>query len=62
MMGTKGLKGIEKLLIGSVENVIRHYKIPVMIVRWTNIRQVKVFDECRPGGLLISTSAYFSID
>lgn len=34
VMGTKGLKGIEKLLIGSVaENVIRHSKVPVMIVR-----------------------------
>lgn len=34
VMGTKGLKGIEKLLVGSVaENVIRHSKVPVMIVR-----------------------------
>jgi len=34
MMGTKGLKGIEKLLIGSVaENVLRHSRIPVMIVQ-----------------------------
>jgi nucleotide-binding universal stress UspA family protein len=33
-MGTKGLKGIEKLLLGSVaENVLRHSKVPVMIVR-----------------------------
>jgi nucleotide-binding universal stress UspA family protein len=33
-MGTKGLKGIEKFLLGSVaENVLRHSKAPVMIVR-----------------------------
>jgi len=34
VMGTKGLKGIEKFLLGSVaENVLRHSKVPVMIVR-----------------------------
>lgn len=34
VMGTKGLTGFEKLLLGSVaENVLRHSKIPVMIVR-----------------------------
>lgn len=34
VMGTKGLKGIEKLLLGSVaENVLRHSKVPVMVVR-----------------------------
>ncbi len=34
VMGTKGLKGIEKFLMGSVaENVIRHSKVPVLIVR-----------------------------
>jgi nucleotide-binding universal stress UspA family protein len=34
VMGKKGIKGIEKLLIGSLaENVIRHSKVPIMIVR-----------------------------
>lgn len=34
VMGTKGLRGIEKFLLGSVaENVIRHSKVPVLIVR-----------------------------
>jgi nucleotide-binding universal stress UspA family protein len=32
--GTKGLTGIEKLLLGSVaENILRHSKVPVMIVQ-----------------------------
>lgn len=34
VMGTKGLTGIEKLLLGSVaENVLRHSKVPVMIIQ-----------------------------
>ncbi len=34
VMGTKGLKGIKRLLIDSVaKNVLRHSKVPVMIVR-----------------------------
>jgi nucleotide-binding universal stress UspA family protein len=34
IMGTKGLKGIEKLLFGSVaDNAIRYSKVPVLIVR-----------------------------
>jgi nucleotide-binding universal stress UspA family protein len=33
-MGTKGLTGIEKLLLGSVaENILRHSKVPVMTVQ-----------------------------
>ncbi|NLO28984.1 MAG: universal stress protein, partial [Methanosarcina mazei] len=32
--GTQGLTGIKRFLIGSVaENVLRHSKVPVMIVR-----------------------------
>jgi nucleotide-binding universal stress UspA family protein len=34
VMGTQGLTGIQRFLIGSVaENVLRHSKVPVMIVR-----------------------------
>jgi len=34
VMGTHGLTGIKKFLIGSVaENVVRHSKVPVMIIR-----------------------------
>jgi nucleotide-binding universal stress UspA family protein len=34
VMGTQGITGIKKFLIGSVaENVLRHSKVPVMIVR-----------------------------
>jgi nucleotide-binding universal stress UspA family protein len=34
VLGTHGLTGIKKFLIGSVsENVVRHSKIPVMVVR-----------------------------
>jgi nucleotide-binding universal stress UspA family protein len=34
VMGTQGLTGIKKFLIGSVaENVVRHSKIPVMVIR-----------------------------
>lgn len=34
VMGTQGLTGIKRFLIGSVaENVLRHSKVPVMIVR-----------------------------
>lgn len=34
VMGTQGLTGIKKFLIGSVaENVLRHSNIPVMVVR-----------------------------
>ncbi len=34
VMGTQGVTGIQKFLIGSVaENVLRHSKIPVMIIR-----------------------------
>ncbi|MDD3245614.1 MAG: universal stress protein [Methanosarcina sp.] len=34
VMGTQGLTGIQRFLIGSVaENVLRHSKIPVMIIR-----------------------------
>lgn len=34
VMGTQGLTGIKKFLIGSVsENVLRHSKVPVIIVR-----------------------------
>ena len=34
VMGTHGLTGIKRFLIGSVaENVIRHSKVPVMIIR-----------------------------
>ncbi|KKG08503.1 universal stress protein [Methanosarcina sp. 2.H.A.1B.4] len=34
VMGTQGLTGVQRFLIGSVaENVLRHSKVPVMIVR-----------------------------
>lgn len=34
VMGTQGLTGIKRFLIGSVaENVVRHSKIPVMVIR-----------------------------
>jgi len=34
VMGTQGLTGIKRFLIGSVaENVIRHSKVPVLVVR-----------------------------
>ncbi|WP_440951468.1 universal stress protein [Methanococcoides sp. FTZ1] len=34
VMGTLGLTGVERLLIGSVaENVVRHSKVPVLVVR-----------------------------
>ncbi len=34
VMGTQGLTGVKKFLIGSVsENVLRHSKVPVMIIR-----------------------------
>jgi len=34
MMGTHGLTGVKRFLIGSVaEKVLRHSKIPVMIIR-----------------------------
>ena len=34
VMGTHGLTGIQKFLIGSVsENVLRHSKVPVMVIR-----------------------------
>lgn len=34
VMGTQGLTGVKRFLIGSVaENVLRHSKVPVMIVR-----------------------------
>lgn len=34
VMGTQGLTGIKRFLIGSVaENVLRHSKVPVMVVR-----------------------------
>ncbi len=34
VMGTQGLTGIKRFLIGSVaENVLRHSKVPVMIIR-----------------------------
>ena len=34
VMGTQGLTGIKRFLIGSVaENVVRHSKVPVMIIR-----------------------------
>lgn len=34
VMGTHGLTGIKKFLIGSVaENVVRHSKVPVMVIR-----------------------------
>jgi len=33
-MGTHGLTGVKRFLIGSVaENVVRHSKVPVMIIR-----------------------------
>jgi len=34
VMGTQGLTGVKRFLIGSVaENVLRHSKVPVMIIR-----------------------------
>ena len=34
VMGTQGLTGIKRFLVGSVaENVLRHSKVPVMIIR-----------------------------
>lgn len=34
VLGTQGLTGVKKFLIGSVsENVLRHSKVPVMIIR-----------------------------
>jgi nucleotide-binding universal stress UspA family protein len=34
VMGTQGLTGVKKFLIGSVsENVLRYSKVPVMIIR-----------------------------
>ncbi|AAM04876.1 TPA: universal stress protein [Methanosarcina acetivorans] len=34
VMGTQGLTGVQRFLIGSVaENVLRHSKVPVMIIR-----------------------------
>ncbi|WP_440951460.1 universal stress protein [Methanococcoides sp. FTZ1] len=34
VMGTLGLTGVKRLLIGSVaENVVRHSKVPVLVVR-----------------------------
>lgn len=34
VMGTLGLSGVKRLLIGSVaENVVRHSKVPVLVVR-----------------------------
>lgn len=34
VMGTSGLTGVKRFLIGSVaENVVRHSKIPVMVIR-----------------------------
>lgn len=34
VMGTLGLTGVKRFLIGSVaENVVRHSKVPVLVVR-----------------------------